>query len=111
MPEYIREEPETIVVERRGMGAGAIVGILVLAVIALVAVLFVTGFWSVKVNPGSLPEISVTAKGGTMPDVDANSKELVVGTKSTTVDVPTVGTKKTDVNVPVVGVKDDDKKQ
>jgi hypothetical protein len=109
MAEYIREEPDTVV-ERRGMGAGTIVGILVLAVIVLVGILFATGFWSAKVKSGSLPDVSVTAKGGEMPNVDMHSKELVVGTKSTTIDVPKVETKKAQVDVPVVGVKDDGKK-
>jgi hypothetical protein len=107
---YGREEPaattDTIVVERRGMGAGAVIGIILVVLIAIAAVLFATGFWSADVKEGSLPKVDVSAQGGSLPDVNVKSKELVVGTKSTTVDVPKVETTKKKIDVPVVGVKD-----
>ena len=73
----------------------------------VVALLFVTGFWSADVKGGALPKVDVKAEGGALPDVDLNSKEVVVGTQKTTVDVPKVETEKKEIDVPTVGVKDD----
>ena len=106
MPDYIREEPETTIVERRGMGAGGTIAIVLVILAAIVAILFATGFWSANVKDGSLPDVKVSARGGSLPDVTVHSKELVVGTTPTTIDVPKVGTTKNRVDVPVVGVKD-----
>lgn len=66
----------------------AIVAILILAVVGL---LFATGFWKADVSGGDMPEVSV--KGGEVPKVDVDSKEVVVGSKKETIDVPTVGVK------------------
>ena len=89
---------------RRGNG-GTIVIVALIAIVAIVGVLFATGFWSASVKGGNLPQVSV--KGGDLPKVDVNSKELVVGTTKTSVDLPKIETQKTTINVPVVGVKDD----
>jgi hypothetical protein len=59
--------------------------------LAIVAVLFATGFWSADVKEGDMPEVSV--KGGALPKVDVDSKEVVVGTKKEEIEVPTVGVK------------------
>ena len=91
---------------RRGNG-GTVIAVLLIAVVAIVGVLFATGFWSAKVDGGALPTVSV--KGGDMPSIDVDSKEVVVGTKKTTIDVPKIETQKTTIDVPVVGVKDDKK--
>ena len=77
------------VVERRG--AGRTITILAVLALAIVGVLFATGFWSADVKEGDIPEISV--KGGALPKVDVDSKEVVVGTKKEEIDVPTVGVK------------------
>ncbi|GAA0295626.1 hypothetical protein GCM10009087_01710 [Sphingomonas oligophenolica] len=106
MADYIREEPDSTVVERRGIGPGGVVAIVLVIIVAIVAILFASGFWSANVKSGSLPDVNVSAKGGSLPDVNVHSKELVVGTKSTTIDVPKVETTKKKVDVPVVGVKD-----
>jgi hypothetical protein len=104
MAEY-RETSDGTVVKRSS--TGTIIGIIVLLVVAVVVILFATGFWSADVKEGSLPEVKVSAKGGELPDVDVHSKELVVGTTTAKVDVPKVETEKKEIQVPVVGVKDD----
>ena len=106
MTEYRTEEGRTTEVRRKS-GVGGVVGMLVLAAIVIVGVLFATGFFSARVTEeGSLPRISVQADEGSMPSVDLDSKQVVVGTKKATIDVPTVETKKETIDVPVVGVKE-----
>jgi hypothetical protein len=92
--------------DRRG-GAGKTIAIIAAVALLIVAVLFMTGFFSAKVTKdGSLPDVDISAKGGELPAVDVDSKKVVVGTKETTVDVPKVTTEKESVDVPVVGVSD-----
>jgi hypothetical protein len=90
--------------------SGPLIGGILLTILAVVVVLFATGFWSMDVNGGALPTVDVSAKGVSLPDVDVNSKEIVVGTSKQTVTVPKVETKKTTIDVPTIGVKDGDKK-
>jgi hypothetical protein len=98
------EHPATA---RRTSGGARTVWIILLVALALVALLFATGFFSARVtDEGELPSISVKADEGRLPEVDVDSKEVVVGTKKTTIEVPTVETKKETIDVPVVGVKD-----
>lgn len=78
------------VVVRRG-GAGRTIAIILVLILAIVGILFATGFWKANVSGGDLPEVSV--KGGEAPKVDVDSKKVVVGTKKEEVDVPTVGVK------------------
>lgn len=87
----VRKDPygDRVVVKRSS--AGRTIGIVVVVLLAVVAVLFATGFWKADVSGGDMPEVSV--KGGELPKVDVDSKEVVVGTKKTEVDVPTVGVK------------------
>ena len=90
-------------------GGGMTIGLVILAIIVIVGLLFATGFWSADVTKsGALPEISV--KGGALPNVDLDSKEVVVGTTKTEIEVPTVETKTTTVDVPTIGVKDNGEK-
>ena len=96
------------VVERRG--PGRTLAIVALVVVAIVGVLFATGFWTADVKEGALPDVDVSAKGGALPSVDVDSKEVVVGTKEAEIDVPKVTTEKETVDVPVVGVKDNGEK-
>lgn len=103
MSDYRTGEP---IREKRG--AGKTVIIVIVAIAAIVAVLFATGFWSADVKEGSLPEVSV--KGGNMPNVDLDSKQVVVGTSKTEVEVPKVKTETETVEVPTVGVKDNGEK-
>lgn len=63
----------------------------VLAAAIIIGVLFASGFWSVNVKDGAMPEVSVD--GGKMPTVDGDSKEVVVGTEKKEIDVPVVGVK------------------
>ena len=93
MVEYTTDRNgDRVVVERRG-GAGRVLGIVAIVAVVIVALLFLTGFWSADVKEGSLPQVDVSAKGGELPKVDVDSKEVVVGTKKTEVDVPVVGVK------------------
>jgi hypothetical protein len=109
MAEYRNADGTTTVVEKRS-NAGMMIGLLVAFAVIIIAVLFLTGFWSADVTKsGSLPDVQVSAKGGSLPQVDMHSKEVVVGTKATQVTVPKVEATKTTVDVPVVGVKDDKK--
>ncbi|AOF94535.1 hypothetical protein [Sphingobium sp. RAC03] len=80
---------DRVIVEKKGPGRTLV--IVLVAVVALVGVLFATGFWSADVKEGDLPEVSV--KGGELPKVDVDSKAVVVGTKKEEIDVPTVGVK------------------
>ena len=80
---------DRVVVERKG--PGRTIAIVALVALAIVAVLFATGFWSADVKEGDMPEVSV--KGGALPKVDVDSKEVVVGTKKEEIEVPTVGVK------------------
>lgn len=97
---------QTVYVERRG-GAGRVLGIVLVIAVIIVAILFLTGFFSAQVTKeGSLPKVDISAKGGSLPQVDLDSKKVVVGTKDTTVKVPKVETKKEEISVPVVGVTD-----
>ena len=82
-----RDREERVVV-RRG-GAGRTLAIVLILVLAIVGILFATGFWKADVSGGDMPEVSV--KGGEVPKVDVDSKEVVVGTKKEEVEVPTVG--------------------
>lgn len=105
MAEYrTTDTGERVYVERRGGGAGRIIGILALLALIIVALLFFTGFFRANVQGGSMPKVNVSAQGGSLPKVDVDSKKVVVGTKETTVDVPKVKTEKETVSVPVVGV-------
>jgi len=99
----VRNDPNTVYVERKSNTGAIILGVIVAAAV-IIGLLFATGFWSANVKEGSLPEVSV--KGGDMPAVDVDSKKVVVGTKETTVDVPKVETEEKKIDVPVVGVKD-----
>ena len=111
MVEYTTDRNgDRVIVERRG-GAGRVLGIVAVVAIIIVALLFLTGFWSADVTKkGALPDVDISAKGGALPKVDLDSKEVVVGTKSTTVEVPKVKTEKESISVPVVGVKDNGEK-
>lgn len=101
---YVNEDH--VVAERRS-NTGRILAALVGIVLLIVVVLFLTGFWSAKVEKtGSLPDVDISAKGGSLPKVDLDSKKVVVGTKDTAVDVPKVSTEKEKISVPVVGVSD-----
>jgi len=80
---------DRVIVEKKGPGRTLVIALV--AVVALVGVLFATGFWSADVKEGDLPEVSV--KGGELPKVDVDSKAVVVGTKKEEIDVPTVGVK------------------
>ncbi|WP_374127054.1 hypothetical protein [Sphingomonas sp. 28-62-11] len=91
----------TIVTKSGGMNTLLIV---LLAVAAIVGLLFATGFWSADVKNGALPEVSV--QGGALPDVDLDSKEVVVGTTKAEIDVPKIKTEKEEVSVPTIGVRD-----
>lgn len=88
-PNATRYDDRTTVVERRG--PGKMLAIAAIVILAIVGLLFATGFWSADVEGGDMPEVSV--KGGDLPNVDVDSKEVVVGTKTTEVEVPTVGVK------------------
>lgn len=91
-------------VERRS-NTGMIIGGIVVAAVIIVAVLFLTGFWSAKVTQsGELPKVSVS--GGQAPKVDLDSKKVVVGTETKTVKVPKVETEEKKISVPVVGTTD-----
>jgi hypothetical protein len=105
MVDYRRDET---VEERRGNG-GRTIAIVLLALAALVGILFATGFWSADVKKeGSLPE--VTVKGGELPKVDLDSKEVVVGSTKTQIEVPKVKTETETIDVPTVAVKDNGEK-
>ena len=107
MAEYRSNDTgDRVYVERRGGGAGRIIGILALLAGVIVALLFLTGFWKVNASGGSMPKVNVSAQGGSLPKVDLDSKKVVVGTKAATIDVPKVETKKETVAVPVLGVSD-----
>lgn len=80
---------DRVVVERKG--PGRTIAILAIAALAIVGILFATGFWSADVKEGDMPEVSV--KGGALPKVDVDSKKVVVGTKKEEIEVPTVGVK------------------
>ncbi|NML12909.1 hypothetical protein HHL08_22715 [Sphingobium sp. AR-3-1] len=80
---------DRVMVEKKGPGRTLVIALV--AVVALVGVLFATGFWSADVKEGDLPEVSVN--GGELPKVDVDSKAVVVGTKKEEIDVPTVGVK------------------
>lgn len=104
MVDYTNDGP------RRG-GAGRVLTIVAVVAIVVVALLFLTGFWSADVTKkGALPSVDVSAKGGSLPDVDLDSKKVVAGTKATTVEVPKVKTEKETISVPVIGIKDNGEK-
>lgn len=106
MTEYRNEDGTTTVVERRS-NTGLVIGAVIAVAAIIVALLFLTGFWSADVKKrGELPQVHVSADAGSLPKVDVHSKELVVGTKPTQVTVPKVESTHTTVDVPVVGVKD-----
>jgi hypothetical protein len=88
----VRNDPygDRVVVRKSG-GAGRTIAIIAIVALAIVGVLFATGFWKADVKGGDLPEVSV--KGGDLPKVDVDSKKVVVGTKKEEIDVPTVGVK------------------
>lgn len=81
-------DERVVVHKQRG---GRTVAIALILVLAVVGILFATGFWKADVSGGDVPEVSV--KGGELPKVDVDSKAVVVGTKKETIDVPTVGVK------------------
>ncbi|AJR26206.1 hypothetical protein H5V43_18680 [Sphingobium fuliginis] len=81
-------DDRVVVHKHRG---GRTVAIALIIVLAIVGILFATGFWKADVSGGDVPEVSV--KGGELPKVDVDSKAVVVGTKKETIDVPTVGVK------------------
>lgn len=85
----VRNDPygDRVVVKKSGVGRT--IAIVLILALAVVGVLFATGFWKADVSGGDMPEVSV--KGGQMPAVDVDSKEVVVGTKKEEVEVPTVG--------------------
>lgn len=103
-----RTETTNTYVEPRRSNVGTTIALILLAIAAIVGVLFATGFWSATVKGGALPEVSV--KGGDLPNVDVQSKEVVVGTTKTSVELPKIETQKTTIDVPTVGIKDDTKK-
>lgn len=70
---------------------GLMLAVIVVLILAVVGILFATGFWKADVRGGDMPEVSV--KGGELPKVDVDSKGVVVGTKKETIDVLTVGVK------------------
>lgn len=87
----VRNDPYTdrVVVKKSNTGRTlAIVAVIALAVVGL---LFATGFWSADVEDGALPKVAV--EGGKLPAVDVDSKEVVVGTEKTEIEVPVVGVK------------------
>ncbi|QNA84613.1 hypothetical protein G4G27_11920 [Sphingomonas sp. So64.6b] len=105
MSDY-RNETETVVRRRSG---GTTIAIILVAIVAIVGLLFATGFWSADVTKeGELPKVAV--EGGALPQVDLDSKEVVVGTKKTEVEVPKVKTETETIDVPTVGVKDNGEK-
>jgi hypothetical protein len=87
----VRNDPyDDRVVVKKSSG-GRTIAIILIVALAVVGVLFATGFWKADVSGGDVPEVSV--KGGALPKVDLDSKEVVVGTKKEVVEVPTVGVK------------------
>lgn len=81
----------------------AILGILLVVVIAGIAA-FALGFLDVdKTKDGKLP--AIRAEGGQLPGFEVSTGKLEVGTKNTTVEVPNVGTHKETIQTPTVGVK------
>ena len=70
---------------------GRNIGIIIVLILAVVGILFATGFWKADVTGGDMPE--VTVQGGALPKVDVDSKEVVVGTKTEEVEVPVVAVK------------------
>ena len=80
---------ERVVVRRSG--TGRMLAVVLVLIVAVVGILFATGFWKANVSGGDMPEVSV--KGGEVPKVDLDSKAVVVGTKKEQIDVPTVGVK------------------
>ena len=92
----------------KGRSAGSIFAIVMIIAVAIVGLLFATGFWSADVTKsGALPTVAVD--GGKLPSVDLKSKEIVVGTTETKVEVPTVKTETTTIDVPTISVKDEKK--
>ncbi|WP_088185645.1 hypothetical protein [Sphingobium sp. Z007] len=87
----VRNDPygDRVVVKKSS--GGRTIAIILIVALAIVGVLFATGFWKADVSGGDMPEVSV--KGGDLPKVDVDSKEVVVGTKTEQVEVPTVGVK------------------
>lgn len=88
----VHQDPYTgdRVVVRKSKG-GRTLAIVLVVILAIVGILFATGFWDADVSGGDVPEVSV--QGGALPKVDVDSKEVVVGSKKETIDVPTVGVK------------------
>ena len=80
---------DRVIVKKRN--TGRTIAIFAILALAIVGLLFATGFWSADVKGGDLPEVSVD--GGALPKVDVDSKEVVVGTKKEEIEVPTVGVK------------------
>ena len=78
-----------VVVHKSNTGRN--IGIIIVLILAVVGILFATGFWKADVSGGAMPEVSVD--GGAMPSVDVDSKEVVVGTKTEEVEVPVVAVK------------------
>ncbi len=85
----VRNDPYDDRVVVKKSNTGRTIAILLIVALAIVGLLFATGFWKADMSGGDLPEVSV--KGGEMPAVDVDSKEVVVGTKKEEVEVPTVG--------------------
>ena len=62
MAEYrTTDTGDRVYVERRGGGAGRIIGILALLALVIVALLFFTGFFRANVQGGSIATNSLTA--------------------------------------------------
>ncbi|MEC3911647.1 hypothetical protein U5A82_14575 [Sphingobium sp. CR2-8] len=87
----VRNDPYDDRVVVRKSNGGRTIAIILIVALAVVGVLFATGFWKADVSGGDVPEVSVS--GGSLPKVDVDSKAVVVGTKKEVVEVPTVGVK------------------
>lgn len=83
----VREEHVVV----RKSHAGRYIALIIILILAVVGLLFATGFWKADVSGGDLPE--VTVQGGSLPSVNVDSKKVVVGTKTEEVEVPVVTVK------------------
>ena len=83
-----------------------LLGILIIAVVALI-VAVLTGFVTLQTQ-GQLkpPTVDINATGGTLPQVDVDTKKVVVGTTETTVGAPGIGIEQRQLKVPVIGIRD-----
>ena len=87
------------------MSSKVIVGILIGAVVVLLAV------WPIDVDvtgDTELPSVDVSTTGGELPAVDVNTADVEVGSEPATIDVPTgvdIETEEETVNVPTIDVE------